>query len=84
MIVGGNYLSRKKKEKYNIFFFDPPFSEKKFSENLRSIRIFKNFFKNHIVVIHREKDTQDDFENEINILKIKIYGRSKIFFGVFY
>ena len=25
-----------------------------------------------------------DFENEINILKIKIYGRSKIFFGVFY
>ena len=78
-----NYLSRKKKEKYNIFFFDPPFSEKKFSENLRSIRIFKNFFKNHIVVIHREKDTQDDFENEINILKIKIYGRSKIFFGVF-
>ena len=79
-----NYLSRNKKEKYNIFFFDPPFSEKKFLENLRSIRIFKNFFKNHIVVIHREKDAQDDFKNEINILKIKIYGRSKIFFGVFY
>ena len=73
-----------KKKNITYFFFDPPFSEKKFLENLRSIRIFKNFFKNHIVVIHREKDAQDDFKNEINILKIKIYGRSKIFFGVFY
>ncbi len=79
-----NYLSINKKEKYNIFFFDPPFSEDKFIENLKSIRIFKNFLKNHIVIIHRERTAQDDFKNEINVLKIKIYGRSKIFFGVFY
>ena len=79
-----NYLSRNKNEKYNIFFFDPPFSDKNFKENLKSVRTFKNFLKNHIVIIHREKTAKDDFKDEINILKIKIYGRSKIFFGVFY
>ena len=79
-----NYLTRNKNEKYNIFFFDPPFSDEKFKENLKSIRIFKNFLKNHLVIIHRERAAQDDFKSEINILKIKIYGRSKIFFGVFY
>ena len=78
-----NYLSRNKNEKYNIFFFDPPFSDKNFKENLKSVRTFKNFLKNHIVIIHREKTAKDDFKDEINILKIKIYGRSKIFFGVF-
>ena len=78
-----NYLSRNKDEKYNIFFFDPPFSDKKFKENLKSVRTFKNFLKNHIVIIHRERTAKDDFKDEINILKIKIYGRSKIFFGVF-
>ena len=78
-----NYLSRNKNEKFNIFFLDPPFSEKKFKASLKSIRIFKNFLKNHLVIIHREKTSQEDFKNELNILKIKIYGRSKIIFGVF-
>ena len=78
-----NYLSRNKNEKYNIFFFDPPFSDKNFKENLKSVRTFKNFLKNHIVIIHREKTAKDDFKDEINILKIKIYG-IKNFFGVFY
>ena len=66
-----------------FFFLDPPFSEKKFKASLKSIRIFKNFLKNHLVIIHREKTSQEDFKNELNILKIKIYGRSKIIFGVF-
>ena len=78
-----NYLSRNKNEKFNIFFLDPPFSEKKFKASLKSIRIFKNFLKNHLEIIHREKTSQEDFKNELNILKIKIYGRSKIIFGVF-
>ena len=39
--------------------------------------------KEHIVVIHREKKTNDDLISKIKIFKIKIYGRSKIIFGVF-
>ena len=39
--------------------------------------------KKHILVIHREKKTKDDFDTNINIMKIKTYGRSKIIFAIF-
>ena len=37
----------------------------------------------HVLIIHREKNTRDDFENKISIIIEKIYGRSNIIFGVF-
>jgi len=50
---------------------------------LASIKKNKIFKKNHIVIIHREKKTKDNFKNLLNIIAIKIYGRSKIIFGIF-
>ena len=38
---------------------------------------------NHIVIIHREKKTIDNFDGVIKIKNIKEYGRSKIIFGLF-
>ena len=43
----------------------------------------KCFNKKHIVLIHREKNTNDDLEKILNILMIRQYGRSKIIFGKF-
>ena len=43
----------------------------------------KNYKKNHIVIIHREKKTSDDFQNILEPIIIKEYGRSKIIFGKF-
>jgi len=78
-----NILNKNDKEKYNIFFFDPPFADQKFIENLDLIKKNNMYEKEHVVIIHREKGSNDFLNKSINILIIKNYGRSKIIFGVF-
>ena len=78
-----NFLKLHKDNKYNIFFCDPPFSDRKYLENLKIIKRKNYFTKDHVVIIHREKNTEDDFEHFLKILFTKIYGRSKIIFGIF-
>ena len=66
-----------------FFFFDPPFSDFDFYQNLKLIKKNKIYYKNHIVVIHRESKTFENFKNLLELLEIKVYGRSRIIFGVF-
>ena len=68
---------------YDIFFLDPPFADNEFINSLKMLKGKKLFKKKHIVVIHREKSSKDNFTNILNILKIRTYGRSKIIFGIF-
>ena len=75
------YLIKDHKKKFDIFFFDPPYADKSFLNNLMLIKKNNLFKKKNIVIIHREKKTEDDFNTCINVLNIKIYGRSKIIFG---
>ena len=79
-----NALNNHINEKYHIFFFDPPFMDGNFIENLKIIKQKRLFEINHIVIIHREKKTIDNFDGVIKIKNIKEYGRSKIIFGLFY
>ena len=74
-----NYVS----EKYHIFFFDPPFINADFIEALKIIKKKRLFEIDHIIIIHREKETIDNFDDVIKVIKIKEYGRSKIIFGFF-
>ncbi|MDA7606769.1 16S rRNA (guanine(966)-N(2))-methyltransferase RsmD [Pelagibacteraceae bacterium] len=79
-----SFLSRlKKNDKYEIIFFDPPFSENFFIEELKIIKNSNIYNKNHVVIIHREIDSKEDLSKIINITMIKRYGRSKIIFGCF-
>ncbi len=78
-----NFLSLEFKDKFDIFFLDPPFADDYFIKNLEYLKFKKIFNKNHIIIIHREKKSQDDFENLIKLIVVKKYGRSKIIFGVF-
>jgi 16S rRNA (guanine966-N2)-methyltransferase len=71
------------KYKYDIFFFDPPFKENSFIEVLQKLNKNKCFNSKHLVIIHREKNTHDKFDEILNILMIRQYGRSKIIFGKF-
>ena len=71
------------KEKFEIIFFDPPFAENLFIEELRIIKDSKIYKKNHLIIIHREKKSNDDLEKIIDILLVKNYGRSKIIIGNF-
>ena len=77
-------LTIKTNEKFNILFFDPPFAEHDYIQNLKLIKKKKMFTTNHIVIIHRERKTNDNFDNLINVIYTKQYGRSKIIFGLFY
>ncbi len=77
-----NYL-KNCNSKFNILFFDPPFADKEFAKYLSVIRENKIYLEEHIVIIHREKKTEDILDNNICILKTKFYGRSKIIFAIF-
>ena len=72
-----------KNDKYEIIFFDPPFSENFFIEELKIIKN-SNICKNdHLIIIHRDAKSKDDLSGIINIVVTKIYGRSKVIFGNF-
>ena len=76
-----DFLNRDNKEKYRIFFLDPPFMDKEYFYNLELIKKNNLFEKKHIIIIHREKNSNDDLQNLLNFSSVKIYGRSKIIFG---
>ena len=71
------------KKRYNIFFLDPPFKDLQFINNLKELKNKKIYNKNHLIIIHREKNSKDDFEGILKILNEKVYGRSKIIFALF-
>ena len=76
-------LEKYEKEKFNIFFFDPPFKDITFNQNLHLIKKKKLYEKNHIVIIHRELNSNDLLQDSLQSLIVKHYGRSKIIFGIF-
>ena len=71
------------KNKFEILFFDPPFAENIFIEELKLIKESVIYKKKHLIIIHREEKSKDNLERIINILLIKNYGRSKVIFGTF-
>ena len=78
-----DFLAKDMKEKFHIFFFDPPFKDLNFLHNLELIKKKKIFNKNHIIIIHREGKSKDKFKDLLQIIENKQYGRSRIIFGVF-
>jgi len=76
-------LIKDMKEKFNIFFLDPPFLDSNYLNNIKIIKEKKIFHKNHVVIVHREKGSKDELKDFLEIIETKQYGRSKIFFGIF-
>lgn len=76
-------IEKCKNEKFNIFFFDPPFLSNDYIKYLYLIKKNQMYKKNHIVIIHRERKTIESLKEYMNTINIKNYGRSKIIFGLF-
>ena len=70
--------------KYDIIFFDPPFADKFFIDELKLIRDKKIYNENHLIIIHRETGTTDEINSFLKIIITKDYGKSKITFGKFF
>ena len=71
------------KNKFEIIFFDPPFAEDLFIQDLRTIKDSVIYKKKHLVIIHRERKSEDDLKKIMNVSLTRNYGRSKIIFGNF-
>ena len=78
-----NFLNSTLQEKYDILFFDPPFSDQEFIKSLKNISQKKIYKKDHLVIIHRELNANEEFDEFLDVLLFREYGRSKIFFGTF-
>tara|TARA_B100001057_G_C22760202_1_gene915450 strand:+ start:784 stop:1362 length:579 start_codon:yes stop_codon:yes gene_type:complete len=77
------FLNKKKLEKFDVMFLDPPFAENRYIEVLELIKKNKIYSQDYIIIIHRENKTVDNFNGIFKPLLIKKYGRSKIIFGRF-
>ncbi len=85
IIINGDiqkFIMDSSEENYSILFLDPPFADSEFSKNLLLIKKKKLYTNDHIIIIHRQKNSNDDLKF-IKILFTKNYGRSKIIFGIF-
>ena len=73
----------KLRQKNDIVFLDPPFKDKNLYKILSNINNNKILKKDGIVIIHRHKKENDNYPENFKILEKKIYGISKIIFGLF-
>jgi len=78
-----NFLKTNNSDKYEIIFFDPPFVENHYIKELELIKKKQIYTNNHMIIIHREDKSSDDFNKIISPLIIKRYRRSKIIFAKF-
>tara|TARA_X000001036_G_scaffold108465_1_gene101606 strand:- start:3492 stop:4055 length:564 start_codon:yes stop_codon:yes gene_type:complete len=78
-----DFLNRKQFKKFDIFFLDPPFADNSFIGELELIKQKKIYKNNHIIIIHREKRSTDNYKKILRPIIIKEYGRSKIIFAKF-
>ena len=70
-------------EKYEIIFLDPPFANSFYLKELELIKQKKNYKKDHVIIIHRERKSDENFKDIFDTIIVKQYGRSKIIFGRF-
>jgi len=67
--------------KFDFIFCDPPFKDKNI-EYLIELIFKKNLLnKNGIIILHRNKITEEKLPNYFEIIDERIYGISKIIFG---
>jgi|TARA_B100001964_G_C14092605_1_gene535480 16S rRNA (guanine966-N2)-methyltransferase len=78
-----NYLSNIDNFNYrqDLIFLDPPYKEKNIFELINNIIKANILKKNGIIIIHRNKKSEDNYPNNFTILDIRKYGISKIIFG---
>ena len=65
---------------FDIIFLDPPFKNKEIKSLIDQIKKMKFTSKDTVLIIHRNKKSDDKIGEYLNIIEEKNYGLSKIFF----
>ena len=68
-------------DKFDLIFIDPPFRNDQINELIDKIEDLKMTLENTKVIIHRNKKTTEKINKKFVILREKILGLSKIYFG---
>ena len=68
-------------EIFDVIFLDPPFKDKEINILIDQIKILKIADINTIIIIHRNKKSEDNIPKFLNVLDEKNYGLSKILFS---
>ena len=76
-------IKKVRESKFNLIFLDPPYKEKNITLLLNEINGMNILIDEGIVVLHRHKKSNDNFDNKFKILRTENYGISKIIFGKF-
>ena len=69
------------KEKFDIIFLDPPFRDKNLNFLIEKLVKLKISNSKTVVIIHRNKKTNETISNNFDITREKVFGLSKILFG---
>lgn len=78
-----HFLKINLKDQFDIIFLDPPYKTKNLSKLLTDIHIHKCLKSNGLVILHRHKKEIEQYPTNFKILEKKVYGISKIIFGLF-
>ena len=75
--------SNLKTEIFDIIFLDPPFKDSGIQNLIDQIKNLKIANEKSLVIIHRNKKSNDGFSKYLDVIEEKNYGLSKIFFCKF-
>ncbi|MDA9722982.1 16S rRNA (guanine(966)-N(2))-methyltransferase RsmD [Candidatus Pelagibacter sp.] len=65
---------------FDIIFLDPPFKTNEIKRLIDQLKRLKVADTSSLIIIHRNKKSDDNLSDYLNILEVKNYGLSKIFF----
>tara|TARA_E500000331_G_scaffold162243_1_gene157249 strand:+ start:2841 stop:3407 length:567 start_codon:yes stop_codon:yes gene_type:complete len=67
--------------KFDLIFCDPPFKNLKINELINLIIDKKILKESGVIILHRERLTNDKLPIQFKVIEEKVYGLSKIIFG---
>ena len=67
--------------KFDLIFCDPPFKDTNIEKLIKLIFSRNLLNKNGVIILHRNKTTEDQLPNYFKIVDERMYGISKIIFG---
>ena len=67
---------------FNLIFCDAPFKDKNIEKLIELIYDNNLLNQNGIIILHRDKISKEKFPNYFKVLDERIYGISKIIFGI--
>ena len=70
-----------KNEIFDIIFLDPPFKDQEINILIDQIKMLKIANINTLIIIHRNKKSEDNISKFLSVLDEKNYGLSKILFS---